>query len=409
MSVFKRPDSTGWHYEFVVRGVRLRGKAPYDDKRQADAWLKAEKARVKAAAADKVAAPSMTFDAAADRYWTEVGQHSKERDLAANLERLVLWVGQRTPISDINNDLVARLVARRRADIKTNAAAGIVKDEEGRPVLVSPSTVNRSVTALLRRIMTRARKAWEIPLREPDWSQHMLKEPEERVRELDFAEEERLFESLRPDYRPITAFVLVVGLRRETAVTLTWNQIKWAEGQLRVKGKGDKWQTLPITPAITEILWPLWQNRDPSIEQVFTYTAERTRTCATSKKQFVRGKRYAITYSGWGNELARACKAAGVVDFKLHDTRHTAATRTLRGSKNLAAVQKLLNHSDVKTTMKYAHVLVDDVAEALSTSALDVAARRARYEEAAAKIPHGTPHGTKRMRTNGRKKKRIRP
>jgi site-specific recombinase XerC len=101
----------------------------------------------------------------------------------------------------------------------------------------------------------------------------------------------------------------------------------------------------------------------------------------------------------------RACAAAEVSNFRLHDTRHTAATRTLRGSKNLAAVQKLLNHSDVKTTMKYAHVLMDDVAEALTASAADVAARRAKFEEAAAAIPHQSPHQGRRMRTKGRKKK----
>lgn len=411
MSVFIRKDApeSGYQYEFVVGGQRFRGPTGCNDKRSAEAFERAEKARVKAARASSKASPSMTMDAAADRYWTEVGQHSKERDLEANLERLVLWIGQGTPISDINNDLVARLVARRRADIKRNAAAGIIKDKQGRPILVSPSTVNRSVTALLRRIMTRARKAWEIALREPDWPAHMLKEPDDRVRELSFGEEERLFEALRPDYRAITLFVLTVGLRRQTAVSLTWHQVDWGAGEIRVQGKGDKWQTLPITPTVTEILRPLYEGRDRTIEQVFIYTSERTRTCATSGKEFVRGKRYPITYSGWGNELVRACHAADVKNFRLHDTRHTAATRTLRGSRNLAAVQKLLNHSDPKTTLKYAHVLVDDVAEAMAASALDVAARRARYEAAAAGSPHETPHSGRKMRTKGRKKKANSP
>lgn len=99
----------------------------------------------------------------------------------------------------------------------------------------------------------------------------------------------------------------------------------------------------------------------------------------------------------------RACHAASVSNFRLHDTRHTCATRTLRGSRNLAAVQKLLNHSDPKTTLKYAHVLVDDVAEAMTASALDVAARRARYEAAAAGSFSETPCSSRRMRTKGRK------
>lgn len=293
MSVSIRKDApdSGYAYEFVGAGQRFRGPTGCNDRRSAEAWERAEKARVKASLTASKASPSMTMDAAADRYWTEIGQHSKERDLGANLERLVIWIGQGTPISDINNDMVARLVARRRADVKRNAAAGVVMDEQGRPVLVSLSTVNRSVTALLRRILTRARKAWEIAMREPDWLAHMLKEPEERVRELSFGEEERLFEALRPDYRPITLFVLTVGLRRQTAVSLTWHQVDWGAGEIRVVGKGDKWQTLPITPTVTEILRPLYQNRDRTIEQLFTYTSERTRTCATSGREFIRGRR----------------------------------------------------------------------------------------------------------------------
>ena len=407
MPCFRRKDAPGLHYEFEVGGVRFRGKAPSNDERTANVWLKAEKARVRAAQADQRAVPTMPFDVAADRYWTEVGQHSKEHDLAANLERLTLWIGQRTPISDVNNDMLARLVARRRGDIKLNAKGGVVKDAEGRPVLVSPSTVNRSITELLRRIMTRARRVWEIAVREPNWPDHMLKEPEERVRELAFDEEDRLFAALRPDYHAIVRFALVAGLRRRTVVDLTWSQVDWVGGQIRVKGKGDKWQTLPLTPAIQAILRPLYLARDKTLEHVFTYTAERTRTCATSGKEFVRGNRYAISYQGYATEMTRACKAAGIKDFRLHDARHTAATRTLRGSKNPAAVQKLLNHADIKTTMKYAHVLVDDVRDALNAAAADVAVRREKHDvDVAAEAvgsPHGGPHGKPGKRTKGRK------
>jgi len=56
-----------------------------------------------------------------------------------------------------------------------------------------------------------------------------------------------------------------------------------------------------------------------------------------------------------------------VVNFRFHDTRHTTATRVLRKS-NLRVVQKLLGHSDVKTTTKYAHALDEDVLAALEAA-----------------------------------------
>jgi hypothetical protein len=51
--------------------------------------------------------------------------------------------------------------------------------------------------------------------------------------------------------------------------------------------------------------------------------------------------------------------------FRRHDTRHTTGTRHLRVTGNLKATQKLLGHSRIETTTRYAHVLVDDVRDGL--------------------------------------------
>jgi site-specific recombinase XerD len=51
---------------------------------------------------------------------------------------------------------------------------------------------------------------------------------------------------------------------------------------------------------------------------------------------------------------------------RLHDLRHTAATRHLKGGKaNLKVVQRLMRHEDIATTAKYAHAYDEDVLEAM--------------------------------------------
>jgi integrase len=96
-------------------------------------------------------------------------------------------------------------------------------------------------------------------------------------------------------------------------------------------------------------------------ERVFTYIAQRTR----KPQGLVRGERYPITYSGLKTAWKRLRAAAGMTDFRFHDLRHDFATKLLRDTGNLKLVQKALNHADIKTTMKYAHVMDDEVAAAL--------------------------------------------
>ena len=63
--------------------------------------------------------------------------------------------------------------------------------------------------------------------------------------------------------------------------------------------------------------------------------------------------------------LGTGRKLAGVTGFRFHDYRHDFASKLLRTTGNLRLVQKALNHRDIKTTTRYAHVLDSDVAEAM--------------------------------------------
>jgi len=50
-----------------------------------------------------------------------------------------------------------------------------------------------------------------------------------------------------------------------------------------------------------------------------------------------------------------ACKRADIKGLRFHDLRHTAATRMIEKGANIVAVSKILGHSDIQTTMRYAH------------------------------------------------------
>jgi integrase len=72
---------------------------------------------------------------------------------------------------------------------------------------------------------------------------------------------------------------------------------------------------------------------------------------------------------------------AGVV-ARLHDLRHTTGMRTLRATGNLKLVQKLLRHSDIKTTATfYTDALVEDIRDGLEATAKSAESQREKSQQ----------------------------
>ena len=80
----------------------------------------------------------------------------------------------------------------------------------------------------------------------------------------------------------------------------------------------------------------------------------------------VKGRRYPITYGGLKSQWRRLRKLAGVDGFRFHDFRHDFGASCCANS-NLKLVQRAMNHANITTTARYAHVLDDDVAAALES------------------------------------------
>ena len=366
MSVRRRKGRKTFDFDFSIKRRRFHGNTGATAKREALEIEREERAKALAllAAEARAGRGLMSLDEAFGRFWIE--RASDYRGNAGKTFKASLkWIieragvdadGRKRLVRDVSNTLVAELVARRRG--------------EG----VAPATVNRTVTEPLRRVMRRASLAWDQPIPSIDWRQHMLAEPQERVRELTALEEQKLFATLRPDYHPIVRFALLSGCRLEECVSLTWSRIDWGGRRILIHGKGQRVDTIPLSAALRELLWPLQADGDPL--RVFTY---RT-AAATSGHR--RGERRPITLEGLKTTWRRAIKKSGVVDFRFHDNRHTAATRLLRKTGNLVLVQKLLRHGDIATTRRYAHATDDDLRAAMDLEAPTAAQKSAEEKKA---------------------------
>lgn len=297
----------------------------------------------------------MTVKDATALYYAEVGQHhANSGTTLVNLGWIETQLGRHRLLSAITDADIAKAVAKRRG--------------EG----LAPASVNRTVTEVARKVMTRARKTWGVDVRQIDWRSHMLKEPEERVREMSAAEEAALFAALRPDYHAIVRFALWSGCRMQECLDLTWRQIDLNHRQMRIKGKGSKTRTVPVSDKIHALLMGERTHSDrvpQPDEAVFTYVVKRA-------DHAPRGSRLPIEREGLKVTFRRAVAKSQLVDLHFHDLRHTCATRLLRQTGNLRLVKDLLGHEDMKTTLKYAHVTTDDLRAAMNatenaTAALD--------------------------------------
>ncbi|TXN43861.1 site-specific integrase [Methylobacterium sp. WL7] len=349
MSVYKKANRPFYYYDFEIRNSRFAGSTKCKTRREAELFERERRkeAEAEVSTREKLGREPMTFALAASRYWQEVGQFAKsQNDIWRTLGWLQREVGDTKRVVAIDDALVIRLKTTRRQE----------KNQRGETV--SAATVNRTLE-ILRTILLRAARLWQEPTAPVDWRRHMMSEPQERVRELKGDEEEAMFAALRPDYHAIVRFALMTGCRLNECVSLRWKDVDWGARQLWIFGKGDKLAPVPLPPSVRALLWPL-QGEHP--EFVFTYIADRARDGRRA------GQRYPITYEGLKTAFRRDVKPV-VAGYRFHDNRHTAATRVLRASGNLKVAQRMLRHADIATTSKYAHVMHEDVLEAMETAA----------------------------------------
>ncbi len=142
------------------------------------------------------------------------------------------------------------------------------------------------------------------------------------------------------DYlRPMLTLMLHTGLRRGEAFSIEWRDVNKRDRALAIRGeisKSAQTRTIPLNSVALATL-KAWQAQSQSKGLVFP-----------SPKT---GTKLDNIQSAW----RRILKEAGIAGLRLHDLRHTFATRTLAAGADIATVKELLGHADIATTAKYLH------------------------------------------------------
>ncbi|MDE2385964.1 MAG: site-specific integrase [Alphaproteobacteria bacterium] len=296
-------------------------------------------------------AQEMSLSEACYRYDKEVGSKlATGDDLLTALEHCCRLLGDARNLSAIDNNLMTQAVAARSLE-----TYGKNKHRK-----VSPATVNRQIVEPMKRVMNRAKDLWGVTCY-PDkiqWSKLKLKEPKERVREFSTDEATAFWQFLREDYVPLVTFLTLRGLRVRAAIGLQTFDVDQAKktAEVWIKGKGRT--KVPLSDSQLQII-KSEMKKAPHISQVWTYELQRKR----GKKG--KGDRAPITYNGLRQVIRATMEEAKIDNFRIHDFRHDFASKLLRKTRDLALVQKALGHSDIASTVRYAHVLDEDIAKGM--------------------------------------------
>lgn len=381
--VQRRPGERFWRENFSVNGRRFQKSL--GTQRQDEAEIEAARRRANALeaalqgeAGEAVPGPSeLTLSLAEGRYFLEVGRHkSTADDIQRYAEALIAGLGENTRLKDLTYSRLSAYVASRRVRLVRDPATGkkVLADRAN-------GSINREV-GHLRTVLLFARRCGAV-VPEIEWKKLLLPEPENVQTVLSEESERAFYLALRPDYHPLVRAALITGLRLQNLIGLKWRQIDWQAQTVTLRTKSTKpggaLLVLPLTSALARVLEG---ERGRNFEFVFTYLCHRSRHEPHSGQTQKRGERYPFTHEGWRKDWDRARRAIDLPQLRFHDLRHTAATRLLRATGDLELVQRMLGHSEISTTARYAKSNTADLRAAMEAVQQPLAAPRIVAEEA---------------------------
>ena len=255
-----------------------------------------------------------------------------------------------TDVSLLNNHLLPRFAKRYMDNITRQ---DIVKMHRERKATGAAGSANR-LLIMMRYIFNLALR-WEVAgiKTNPCAGVPLLEENNKMERYLSVDEAQRLYQSVcRSDnqmLKHIVSMLILTGARKREVLDAQWQDFDVERSTWRIPvTKSGKARHVPLSDGALTVL---------SCVPINPHTAFVFANPATNKP-FV-----SIFYS-WNT----ARKQAGLADVRMHDLRHSFASLLVNSGRTLYEVQKILGHTQVKTTQRYAHLSQDTLLDAANAA-----------------------------------------
>jgi len=229
--------------------------------------------------------------------------------------------------------IMRRLIAKE--NMATLTSAKIAKYRDARLQEIKPSTVIREL-AYFSAIINHARREWGLNIPNPVLGVRKPAQPQGRNRVLTFDEEQLLLDACKPlanrniYTRPFIILALETCMRRGELLSLRWDNINYQTrtAYLALTKNGQS-RTVPLSTRAIQTLQALPRSID--------------------------GRVLPINFAALENNFKRARERAGLKDLRIHDLRHTAATRLAEKLPNLLELSAVTGHKSLAMLKRYYH------------------------------------------------------
>jgi integrase len=303
-----------WYADYYANGERLQESTGTANRREAEKHLALRISELQRGVFVKPV--SITLPELGNRYieYAKLHKRSWRRDLQM-LGNLRAFFGP----SKLRDITALKVEEYQRARVKD----------------VCPATSNREM-ALLKHMFNMAER----------WGQHhgtnpvrlvkFLPENNLRFEVLCEEQEERLLVASPPYLREMILFAINTGLRTSDIFNLQWMEVDIEQRRLKkIVKKSDRPLSLPLNDTAFGII----EARRAVQQGPYVFYSPMT------------GQRFKDVKGA----LLAAVKRAGLPKITWHMFRHTFASRLTRDGVDIVTVKELLGHSDISTTMRYAH------------------------------------------------------
>jgi integrase/recombinase XerD len=148
----------------------------------------------------------------------------------------------------------------------------------------------------------------------------------------------------------LVGLMLLDGVRSYEVLGVQIEDLQMADAQLRVLGKGNKKRVLPLPPEIVEVLEKYLRLERPLTNSPFLFVSLKGRQ---------RGR--SMTPAGLRSLFRHHRLRSQISLANPHRLRHTFGADMVRAGISVPALQHLMGHSQIHTTMLYVYLAPQDV------------------------------------------------